>query len=99
MNGYVIYLSSNKSKGEIHESYGYWRGDIYRVQGETFPITDIGVTFDTKVYKSKKRAENSAEKSLISVVTLYLGLLKKFKQKRYLICKVYIIPSEISAIN
>ncbi|MEM5626370.1 hypothetical protein ACE2AI_23435 [Bacillus wiedmannii] len=62
MNGYVIYLSSNKSKGEIHESYGYWRGDIYRVQGETFPITDIGVTFDTKVYKSKKRAENSAEK-------------------------------------
>ncbi|PGY54970.1 hypothetical protein [Bacillus thuringiensis] len=62
MSGYVIYLSSNTSKGMSHESYGYWRGKTYQVQGETFPVTDIEVTPDTKVYKSKKRAENSAEK-------------------------------------
>ncbi|MDA1762813.1 hypothetical protein ACFTSE_10985 [Bacillus cereus] len=30
--------------------------------GETFPLTDPEVTSDTKVYKSRKRAENSAEK-------------------------------------
>ncbi|MBG9608517.1 hypothetical protein ABE18_15835 [Bacillus toyonensis] len=46
----------------MHESYGYWRGETYRVQGETFPITDIRVTPDAKGYKSKKRAENSAGK-------------------------------------
>ncbi|PEV80773.1 hypothetical protein [Bacillus cereus] len=62
MSGYVIYLSSNNLKGEVHESYGYWRGKTYRMYGETFPLTDSEVTSDTKVYKSKKRAENSAKK-------------------------------------
>ncbi|MGR5996717.1 hypothetical protein ACT7DF_07385 [Bacillus cereus] len=64
MSGYVIYLSSNTSKGMAHESYGYWRGKTYRVQGETFPITDIGVTSDTKIYKSKKKSRKFSRKSV-----------------------------------
>ncbi|PFL28092.1 hypothetical protein COJ26_27750 [Bacillus thuringiensis] len=82
MSGYVIYLSSNTSKGMSHESYGYWRGKTYQVQGETFPVTDIEVTPDTKVYKSKKERRIQQKKYLISVVMLYLGLLKKFKPNR-----------------
>ncbi|MBS9803217.1 hypothetical protein [Bacillus cereus] len=61
-NEWICNLSSNNSKGEVHESYDYWRGKTYQMYGETFPLTDPEVTSDTKVYKSRKRAENSAEK-------------------------------------
>ncbi|PGB04636.1 hypothetical protein COL93_01940 [Bacillus toyonensis] len=60
MSGYVICQVIHR-KVTVHESYGYWRGETCR---ETFPITDIVVTQNTKVYKSKKKAVNSAEKNI-----------------------------------
>ncbi|CAM5578467.1 hypothetical protein SAFG77S_09049 [Streptomyces afghaniensis] len=63
--GFVIYLSTsrmtNDKKVVDSNSYGYWQGKHYTVQGEDYPITDKEITEETKVYKSKVRAEKSAE--------------------------------------
>ena len=60
--GYVIYLNTNQYT--IDNCYGYWTGKKYIVQGEEYPICTNDITGDTKVYKNRKIAENSAEKAL-----------------------------------
>jgi hypothetical protein len=64
MKGYVIYLSSEKDAlvRDQCNVYGYWEGKQYTVHDEIFPVTFPRVTIDTKVYKSKKRADTAAEK-------------------------------------
>ncbi|PEV64201.1 MULTISPECIES: hypothetical protein [Bacillus cereus group] len=63
MSEYVIYLSSEETPKDVHNSYGYWGGKILSSGGMRYP--SIGVCSDkkdVKKYKSKKRAENMAEK-------------------------------------
>lgn len=61
--GFVIYLSSESNLDSASNSYGYWEGKTYQVQGETYPVAhDYEITHRTKVYKSKIRAENTAKK-------------------------------------
>ena len=62
MPEYVIYLSSEIIPKEATNSYGYWKGKIYTLQGDIFPATWDVVDSDVKRYKSKKRAENTVEK-------------------------------------
>jgi hypothetical protein len=61
---HVIYLSSEPEYSLSSNSYGYWQGKTYSFHGEVIPCTDSEITGDTKVYKSKKRAESMAEKLL-----------------------------------
>lgn len=61
--GYVIYLKSS-TYGNTDNSYGYWTGKKYIVQEEAYPICDKEITENTKVYKNRKIAENSAEKAV-----------------------------------
>ena len=58
---YTIYLENSVYNTN---SYGYWVGKNYTVQGELYPITDDRVTERTKVYISRKRAENALESCL-----------------------------------
>ncbi|MGG3045780.1 hypothetical protein ABEO76_21880 [Bacillus anthracis] len=63
MGEYVIYLSSEETPKDVNNSYGYWGGKILSLSGMRYP--SIGVCddkTDVKKYKSKKRAENMAEK-------------------------------------
>lgn len=53
---YVVWLSSSSISNAIN-SYGYWTGKDYVVNGELFPVTDYEVTDRTKIYTSKGRAE------------------------------------------
>ncbi|MDM5370530.1 hypothetical protein QUF96_02920 [Bacillus bombysepticus] len=62
MSGYVIYLSSERYPKDVHNSYGYWGGKTYIVDGMNFPTIGIDIETDVKIYKSKKRAETMAEK-------------------------------------
>lgn len=64
MKGFVIYLSTEIFSKDVRNDYGYWDGKTYTVQGEQFPFTDYHITSETRVYKSKIRAENMAEKLL-----------------------------------
>ena len=59
--GYVIYLFNSRWE---RNSYGYWSGKNYTLQGQLFPITDVEVTERTKVYKSKNRANRALEACL-----------------------------------
>lgn len=58
---YTIYLINSVYNTN---SYGHWTGKNYTVQGELYPITDDSVTERTKIYTSKKRAENALESCL-----------------------------------
>lgn len=58
---YVIYLSTGRDRNADND-YGYYAG-TYRVSGETFPAWDSTVTFRTKKYKSRARAEAVAKKA------------------------------------
>lgn len=62
MGEYVIYLSSERDPKNVHNSYGYWGGKTYTVDGMPFPTIGIDLEVDVKIYKSKKRAETMAEK-------------------------------------
>ena len=62
---YVIYLDSRYPGTVGHNSYGYWSGKTYTVNGETFPVhTRDFITCDTKKYTSYKRARQAAESLL-----------------------------------
>lgn len=62
---YVIYLDSRYPGSAGNNSYGYWSGKIYTVNGETFPVhTRDFITCDTKKYTSYKRARQGAESVL-----------------------------------
>ena len=53
---YVIYLDSRSPGSAGNNSYGYWSGKTYTVNGETFPVhTRDFITCDTKKYTSYKR--------------------------------------------
>lgn len=59
---YVIYLDSRYPGSAGNNSYGYWSGKTYTVNGETFPVhTRDFITCDTKKYTSYKRARQGAE--------------------------------------
>lgn len=61
---FVIYLdSSNKYTCETN-IYGYWTGKNYTVCDELIPITDREITYRTKRYSSRKRAENALKACL-----------------------------------
>ena len=46
---YVIYLDSRSPGSAGNNSYGYWSGKTYTVNGETFPVhTRDFITCDTK---------------------------------------------------
>lgn len=58
---YALYLTT-ECISYPRNDYGYWRGKTYKVGGETFPITDLELTYLTKRYSSKKRADSMGEK-------------------------------------
>ena len=64
--GYVINLiASTPGRGrEYINDYGYWTGKFYTVQGEYYPVCDNQISKDTKFYKSRKIAENSAKRCI-----------------------------------
>lgn len=62
---HVIYLTTEPEWSRSSNSYGYWQGKTYTHHGERFPMTDPEITGETKVYKSKKRAVNMAEKLIV----------------------------------
>lgn len=57
---HVVFLS-NKSRSTGIESYGYWTGRNYTIQGELYPITDSQVIERTKVYSTEARAKRALE--------------------------------------
>lgn len=61
---YVIYLSSELNPDSFENDYGYWSGKNYIHEGELFPITDRFIGKRTKIYSSRKRAENALESAL-----------------------------------
>ena len=61
---YVIYLSSELDTDSFENAYGYWSGKNYIYEGELFPITDRFIGKRTKIYSSRKRAENALESAL-----------------------------------
>jgi hypothetical protein len=63
VQGFVIFLSS-VSYSYSYEDLGYWKGKTYVVQGETFASCNGEITEETKVYKSKTKAESMAKKLL-----------------------------------
>ena len=59
---YVIYLDSRYPGTVGHNSYGYWSGKTYTVNGEIFPVhSRDSMTCATKKYTSYKRAHGGAE--------------------------------------
>jgi len=61
--GYVIFLSSGSDIDDSLNAYGYWEGKTYTKHGEIFPTAySTKITKNTKVYTSKLRANNMAEK-------------------------------------
>lgn len=59
---YVIYLDSRYLGATGNNSYGYWSGKTYTVNGEVFPVhTRDFITCDTKKYTTYKRAYQGAE--------------------------------------
>lgn len=61
---YVIWLSSEPEHSQRLNAYGYWSGKNYTCAGELFPVTDGRITKRTKVYSSRKRAENALNAAL-----------------------------------
>ena len=61
---YVMWLSDKPEYSESLSDYGYWTGKDYICQEELFPITDSCITKRTKVYSSRKRAENALNAAL-----------------------------------
>lgn len=57
--GYVIKLISSNLGTHVNY-YGYWTGEQYTVQGELYPICEEYISTKTKIFKSKKIAEKSA---------------------------------------
>lgn len=60
---FVINLSS-ECYGSPYNEYGYWSGKTYKNSEEVFPACDKEITFRTKRYKNKRRAEAMARKLL-----------------------------------
>ena len=64
MKQYAIYINSesmNMPRRWSKNCYGYWTGKFYTIQGEIFPChTSNDITEETKIYSSRKRAENAA---------------------------------------
>ena len=58
--GFVINLISKNSVTGTND-YGYWTGKQYMVNGEYYPVCRNYIDMNTKIYKSKKVAERSAE--------------------------------------
>ena len=66
--GYVINLISGvgplglqkPAPNDIND-YGYWTGKFYRFNGDYFPVCSREITEETKIYKSKKVANTSAQ--------------------------------------
>lgn len=59
---YVIYLDSRWPGETNNNSYGYWGGKTYTVNGEIFPVHTMDfITCKTKKYTSYKRAYQGAE--------------------------------------
>lgn len=61
---YVIFLSSTPNIDDWGNVYGYWAGKDYRCEGELFPVTDKSKGTRTKIYSSRKRAENALKAAL-----------------------------------
>ncbi len=61
---YVVYLDSRTDIWGESNEYGYWKGTGHIFKGENYPNTDRHVTDETKIYRSRKRAENSLEKCI-----------------------------------
>lgn len=61
---YVLWLSDKQEHDVRLNAYGYWAGKDYTCVGELFPITDSRITKRTKVYSSRKRAENALNAAL-----------------------------------
>lgn len=57
--GYVIKLFSS-NLGTNANYYGYWTGKQYTVRGDCYPVCEKYISTKTKVFKSKKVAEKSA---------------------------------------
>jgi hypothetical protein len=62
---YVIYFNSNRDGTRTLNSYGYWTGQSYMVQGEIFPVCTSTIDNSTKRYKTRKNAVNGAEKAYL----------------------------------
>lgn len=56
---YIIWLTSSPSYSVCSNAYGYWQGKNYTTNGELIPICDSEISDYTKLYTSKKRADNA----------------------------------------
>ena len=61
---YVIFLSSTSDLNSWENAYGYWSGKNYICEGELFPVADKFIGKRTKIYSSRKRAENALKSAL-----------------------------------
>lgn len=61
--GFVINLIHKNYNTGIND-YGYWTGKQYMVNGEYYPVCVNCIGVETKIYKSKKVAERSANACL-----------------------------------
>lgn len=57
---YVIYLDDSGFR--LQNDLGYWTGETYTHHGSIYLICETFINEKVKIYKSKKRAENAAEK-------------------------------------
>lgn len=62
-NGFVIYLIARNRVNGMND-YGYWRGTEYIHQYDPYPITDSRIQKETRIYKSKKVAENALKRCI-----------------------------------
>lgn len=70
LKGWVIWL----------DEYGYWTGQKYIVDGETFPVYDNRITERTKIYSSAKRAERALELSIQRFAYVKSGKIEQLKE-------------------
>lgn len=78
MKEYVIDLISNDcNRGN---SYGYWTGKEYTYQSEKFPIhTGNRITNETRIFKSKVRAETSAQKCYLKYAYVDKAIVEEYR--------------------
>lgn len=76
---YVVWLTSEPEYNRSGNAYGYWSGKSYRFQGELYPIADNYPTERTKIYTSRKRAENALETAINNYAYVLDGKIEELK--------------------
>lgn len=85
--GYVINLISGVGPTCLGKpgpfdtnDYGYWTGKSYRHDGNYFPYCTREITEDTKIYKSEKVANTSAQKLIDKYLYVVNAIVEPYNE-------------------